>query len=50
VAIGHPNWANNISNLDYQPKKPPFSISELKKAKLNSTFISYMKNWNNFVK
>ena len=50
VAIGHPNWANNISNLDYQPKKPPFSIDELKKAKLNSTFISYMKNWNNFVK
>ena len=50
VAIGHPNWANNISNLDYQPKKPPFSITELKKAKLNPTFISYMKNWNNFVK
>tara|TARA_X000001036_G_scaffold167636_1_gene158787 strand:- start:170 stop:1261 length:1092 start_codon:yes stop_codon:yes gene_type:complete len=50
VAIGHPNWANNISNLDYQPKKPPFSIRELEKAKLNSTFISYMKNWNNFVK
>ena len=50
VAIGHPNWANNISNLDYKPKKPPFSIDELKKAKLNPVFISYMKNWNNFVK
>ena len=50
VAIGNPNWANNISNLNYQPKKPPFSIYELEKAKLNKTFISYMKNWDNFVK
>ena len=50
VAIAHPNWANNIVNLNYQPKKPPFSIHELKKVKLNKTFISYMKNWNDFVK
>ncbi|MBG98387.1 oxidoreductase [bacterium] len=50
VAIGHPNWAHNVSDLKYSPKKPPFSIHELKKAKLNKTFISYMKNWNNFVK
>ncbi|MAQ43636.1 MAG: hypothetical protein CMG25_04030 [Candidatus Marinimicrobia bacterium] len=50
VAIGHPNWANNLSNLNYQPKKPPFSVNELEKAKLNKTFISYMKNWNDFVK
>ena len=50
VAIGHPNWASNLSNLNYQPKKPPFSVNELEKAKLNKTFISYMKNWNDFVK
>ena len=50
VAIGHPNWARKISDIDYAPKRPPFSSHELKKAKLNKTFISYMRNWNNFVK
>ena len=50
VAIGHPGWAKNISNLDYNPKRPPFSVHELEKAKLNKTFISYMRNWNDFVK
>ena len=50
VAIAHPYWANSISNLNYNPKRPPFSSNELEKAKLNKTFISYMKNWSNFVK
>ena len=50
VAIGHPNWPENIENLKYNPKKPPFTVEELEKAKLNQTFISYMKNWKNFVK
>jgi len=49
VAIGHPYWANNISNINYNPKKPPFTTKELEKAKLNRKFISYMKNWDNFV-
>ncbi len=50
VAIGHPNWANNVSNISYQPSRPPFTADELKKAKLSKTFISYMKNWDGFVK
>ena len=50
VAIRYPNWAINVSELDYVPKRPPFSVDELEKAKLNKTFISYMKNWNDFVK
>tara|TARA_B100001029_G_scaffold88529_1_gene72572 strand:- start:190 stop:1302 length:1113 start_codon:yes stop_codon:yes gene_type:complete len=50
VAIRYPNWANNISDLNYNPNRPPYTVNELKKAKLNNTFISYMKNWNNFVK
>ena len=49
VAIGHPYWANNISNINYNPKKPPFTTKELEKSKLNHKFISYMKNWDNFV-
>ena len=50
VAIAHPNWANNVSNINYNPSKPPFSVDELNKAKLNKKFISYMKNWEGFVK
>ena len=50
VAIGHPNWANNVSNISYQPSRPPFTADELKKAKLSKTFISYMKNWDGSVK
>ena len=49
VAIGHPYWATNISDLSYDPPKPPYTVSYLKNAKLNETFISYMKNWKNFV-
>tara|TARA_Y100000748_G_scaffold117654_1_gene98732 strand:- start:471 stop:1568 length:1098 start_codon:yes stop_codon:yes gene_type:complete len=50
VAIGHPDWPKNLNNLLYNPKRPPFSVSELEKSKLNPTFISYMKNWEGFVK
>ncbi len=50
VAIGHPNWAKNVSDIDYKPKRPPFSVDELENAKLNETFISYMRNWNKFIK
>jgi len=50
VAIGHPNWAKNVSDKYYNPRRPPFTVNELKQAKLNSTFISYMKNWKGFVK
>ena len=49
VAIGHPYWATKISDLNYNPQRPPFTVSQLKNAKLNETFISYMKNWKNFV-
>ena len=49
VAIAYPNWAKNISNLNYNPKKPPFTIQHLEKAKLSKIFINYMKNWKDFV-
>ena len=44
VAIGHPNWPENIENLKYN-LKPPLTVEELEKAKLNQTFISYIANW-----
>ena len=50
VAIPHPDWPKNLKNANYNPKRPPFSVSELEQAELNPSFIAYMKNWENFVK
>ena len=49
VGIGHPNWANKISDINYNPKRPPFTSTHLEKVKLSKIFINYMKKWNNFV-
>ena len=49
VAIGHPDWAQKINDLDYRPSRPPFSVHHLRSASLNSTFIEYMKRWKDFV-
>ena len=49
VGIPYPYWPKNISNINYNPKKPPFSIKTLKKAKLSKVFIDYMRNWKDFV-
>ena len=50
VAIAHPDWPKNLKNSNYNPKPPPYSTRDLKKAKLNENFISYMRNWEGFVK
>ena len=50
VAIAYPHWANNISNINYNPDRPPFTTQQLKKAKLSKIFIDYMRHWNGFVK
>ena len=50
VGIAHPDWANNIHDLNYNPKKPPFTIEHLKSKDLSDAFINYMKRWKKFVK
>ena len=50
VAIAHPDWPKNLKNPNYNPKPPPYSTLDLKKAALNENFISYMRNWEGFVK
>ena len=50
VAIAHPNWANNLSDNNYSPQRPPFSIEHLQSSSLSDVFIEYMKNWTGFVK
>ena len=49
VAIAHPNWPKNLHDINYNPKKPPFTEQHLKKSKLNKIFINYMRNWDGFV-
>ena len=49
AAIAYPDWANSISNKNYDPKRPPFRAKHLEEAKLSPVFINYMKNWKGFV-
>ena len=50
VAIRHPYWAKNITDIDYNPKRPPYTYNELIQSKLSDKFINYMKKLNKFVK
>ncbi|SMF68840.1 NADH:flavin oxidoreductase [Pseudobacteriovorax antillogorgiicola] len=50
VAIGNPDWPHLAGDADYQPAEPPFSESYLREQALGSSFISYMKRWDGFVK
>ena len=49
AAIGHADWASNISDYKYDPAKPPFSSDHLQKQGLSDTFIEYMRGWDGFV-
>jgi len=49
VAIGHPDWPKHLSDVNYQPQRPPFSVEHLENVELSPVFIEYMKRWKNFV-
>ena len=49
VGIGHPDWPQYLSDENYQPQKPPFSVDHLENVDLSPIFIEYMKRWKNFV-
>ena len=49
VGIGHPYWAKMAYDINYNPKKPPYTREYLKKMKLSNSFIDYMSHWKNFV-
>ena len=49
VAIAHPDWPRYLSGNAKEPKRPPFDEAWLVKAKLNPTFIAYMRRWDGFV-
>ena len=50
AGIAHPDWAQGLSDSDYDPKRPPFTREELAFADLSPVFIDYMSLWKNFVK
>ena len=49
VGIAHPDWPQNLSDKNYQPQRPPFSVEHLESVDLSPVFIEYMKRWKNFV-
>ena len=49
AAIGHADWASQISEENYSPEKPPFSREHLLEQGLSETFVDYMRRWDGFV-
>ena len=49
VGIGHPDWPILLTDSNYQPERPPFSVEHLENVDLSPVFIEYMKRWKNFV-
>ena len=49
VGIGHPDWPILLTDSNYQPERPPFSVEHLANTDLSPVFIEYMKRWKNFV-
>ena len=49
VGIAHPDWPKLLTDSNYQPQRPPFSVEHLANSDLSPVFIEYMKRWKNFV-
>ncbi len=48
-AIGHSDWASHLSDIEYDPQRPPFTVEQLLSEGLSEKFIEYMRDWKNFV-
>ncbi len=49
VAIGNPEWPSRAADPRWEPRRPPFSLAELRERGLNAKFAEYMRNWQGFV-
>lgn len=49
VGIAHPDWPKHLTDENYEPQRPPFSVEHLENVELSPVFIEYMKRWKNFV-
>ena len=50
VGIPHPEWAENLSQENYNPPRAPFTAEQLREADLSDVFIDYMREWKGFVR
>ena len=49
VGIPYPDWAENLSQENYNPPRAPFTVKQLRDADLSDVFINYMRKWKGFV-
>ena len=49
VGIPYPDWAENLSQENYDPPRAPFTVKQLREADLSDVFINYMRKWKGFV-
>lgn len=49
AGIAHPDWPSYLSAGSSEPSRPPFDEATLRRAKLNATFVDYMRRWDGFV-
>jgi 2,4-dienoyl-CoA reductase-like NADH-dependent reductase (Old Yellow Enzyme family) len=49
AAIANPDWAAKAVAPDWEPRRPPLTVLELRERGLSERFAAYMRNWPGFV-
>jgi 2,4-dienoyl-CoA reductase-like NADH-dependent reductase (Old Yellow Enzyme family) len=49
AAIANPDWPLRAGDASWIPRRPPFTIAELRARGLNAKFAEYMRGWSGFV-
>lgn len=49
AAIANPDWATRAAAPEWQPRRPPLTVVELRERGLSERFANYMRNWPGFV-
>lgn len=48
-AIANPDWPLRVRDAGWQPRRPPFTLEELRARALSHPFAEYMRTWKGFV-
>jgi len=48
-AIANPEWPREIEHEGWEPRRPPFTVAELRERDLSEKFARYMGQWRGFV-
>ena len=49
AAIGNPDWPVHVTDASWAPKRPPYTVADLRERGLSPTFAEYMRRWKGFV-